>query len=99
MKKMGRKFLIGTAMAVSSAAFLAACDSNKANVDVNVCVYGPPEAFETESSVESGEITVGGNSGETGSSTDPVETTIDNNYNTTEEINADVYGPPEYWQD
>ncbi|MCQ2530888.1 MAG: hypothetical protein MJ086_06495 [Lachnospiraceae bacterium] len=82
---MGRKLIVGTAMAATAVA-LSACGGIK---DPNVCVYGPPpDEPETISIPASGEYDPSG----------ILEPETIGEFDPSTEINEDVYGPPEYFE-
>ena len=98
MKKMGKKLIAGTAMALTAAS-MAGCGIGPAPE----AVYGPPEYFEQETATPE--------MPEPESETTEAETTYDPNkdvpegvygppssFNPSAEIPEDVYGPPSYFE-
>ncbi|MBR5931030.1 MAG: hypothetical protein IKZ95_03290 [Lachnospiraceae bacterium] len=84
MKKMTRKLIAGTAM-FAAAAVVTACGKDPATT-----VYGPPEYFSQEEASE--EVTTTHQGGEI------FETSEEDTYDPSLEINEDVYGPPEAFE-
>ena len=93
MKKMGKKFIAGTAMAAGISAMLSGCTVPGQSV------YGPPPS---ETTMESSKVPE--TSKPISDTTEPIsetaETTeaVTNNYDPTTDVNVDVYGPPEYFE-
>mgnify|MGYP007069968593 CR=1 FL=1 len=93
MKKMGQKFLLGTAMA---AAVVTASGCNP----VPTGVYGPPSYFETATDELNTEETASETVFETETETETESVTVtitepESQKDITIETNAPVYGPPE----
>ena len=95
MKKLGRKLVTGTAMLVS-AATISACGAD----NTNVCVYGPPPAApEVVSDVSSANTEPSGlGSGKEDPSSLSPTSKENEQFDPSNEINDDVYGPPSSWE-
>lgn len=85
MKKMNKRFVAGTAFAVSATAALVGCGIPQP------AVYGPPEYFDITESVSEEETFL---ETATDAVTEEITTAI-NEYATEEEIMPALYGPPE----
>ena len=97
MKKMNRKFIAGTAFAVSAAAAISACGMPTPNV------YGPvpSETVESTEEVTSETTTAETTVAETGVE-ETAETTINettDNYKPEDNLEEAVYGPPEWFEE